>query len=413
MNRNQLWENYLNNKLTDVEIIVNDGYSDNVFKCHKVVLAASEGYFGALFNSGMRECHEDRIKLQIITPQEVFQRVLHFLYTGIPDKANNVSILLDILKCATFFQLPGLEKSVESDIKMLGPADIVELIRSLINSRLMYFPHILIDTMVKNFHGLEELPEILEIPFQAMYSLLSDPNLQVEDEEHLLHFVLKYLSAHSNFTLPKKRALGKTIIWEHIRPTLLQDIGAESISQLIDEPNLLPKIREFEDRVSIFPDNYLISLLLTENDYQQMMKFIHRYLVMRKIYLSIKISEETCKRAHLVLSNWKEDGRFECHMFSFRISFEEGYVGSFFNISFKLRRIVGCNYVHIAFKPNFGCEESIRIPLNQDLNIIKINQEIISGSLLEYIRVSVTGGNKPHGHIMEPSIEFCIHKLES
>ena len=411
MDRLELWNKYLREEFTDLDIIINDGYQDNVFKCHKVVLSSAAGYFGHLFQSGMKESKEAEMKLRINLPKEVFESVLHYIYTGNIVSIKNLSLLLDILKSATYFQLPDLEESVESEIKDLSLNEVIELIGQLVNSHLLYFPRLLIDKIVQYFQDLLKIQEIMMIPFQAMYSLLCSEKLQIKDEESLLSFVIKYISLNQNLTLPKIRALGKTIQWEHIKPSTIQEIGTDIIQQLIDENELYACLREFEDRITIFPENYFIALFLTEVNSKKVKKIAHRYLSAKNLYFSMNISQETCSKMHLVLKNWPENGRFESHNFSFNISFEEGYIGSFFNISFKIRRLVGCEDVHISYKSMDQHKNSIKIPLNQDINITQIDQELITGGFMECLGVSVTGGRKPHAHITEAIIEGCVYHM--
>ena len=145
MNPELLWDKYLNHEMTDTDIIVNDGTNDNVFQCHRLILSSSQGYFGALFKSGMKECFSDEIRLGLQISKDAFIHVLHYIYTGTTSKAHP-SITLEVLKCATFFQLPGLEKAAELDLRAISsPQELIELMQNFNSTVFFYLPQNLID----------------------------------------------------------------------------------------------------------------------------------------------------------------------------------------------------------------------------------------------------------------------------
>lgn len=52
-----------------------------VFRVHRLVLAASSPYFSALFSGGMREADKDEVQIIGVDPA-VFESLLEFVYTG-------------------------------------------------------------------------------------------------------------------------------------------------------------------------------------------------------------------------------------------------------------------------------------------------------------------------------------------
>lgn len=53
----------------------------DIFKVHRLVLAASSPYFAALFAGGMRESSKDVVRI-LGVDAEIFQILLDFIYTG-------------------------------------------------------------------------------------------------------------------------------------------------------------------------------------------------------------------------------------------------------------------------------------------------------------------------------------------
>ena len=94
---------------------------DVKFVAHKVVLAARSTYFRSMLYGGLRESgnnnnnnkKDDVIVLHDVTPI-AFGNVLHYLYTGNPDKdLMTVDDTLDLLVTADLFQLDELQHVCE------------------------------------------------------------------------------------------------------------------------------------------------------------------------------------------------------------------------------------------------------------------------------------------------------------
>lgn len=86
------------NKLCDVDLLV----EREVFRCHKIVLAAASPYFKAMFTSGLMETNMDRINLQGVDPHSV-SVLINFAYSG--EILVKEMTVCQILPVATMFQV--------------------------------------------------------------------------------------------------------------------------------------------------------------------------------------------------------------------------------------------------------------------------------------------------------------------
>uniref|UniRef100_A0AAV2JXK4 BTB domain-containing protein n=1 Tax=Knipowitschia caucasica TaxID=637954 RepID=A0AAV2JXK4_KNICA len=67
----------LNRELTDVVLSV----QGEDFPCHRAILAAASHYFRAMFCSGLRESHEERVEMKGLD-SETMRILLDYTYTG-------------------------------------------------------------------------------------------------------------------------------------------------------------------------------------------------------------------------------------------------------------------------------------------------------------------------------------------
>lgn len=107
---------YAQGVLTDVSVCV----GDQVFECHKALLAARSETFKAMFTSGMAESKESKITIKHVSSPRVFQAMLQFMYTDDCDdlirdktprqhgKAEAVARVLDLLTLADQYMVSSL-----------------------------------------------------------------------------------------------------------------------------------------------------------------------------------------------------------------------------------------------------------------------------------------------------------------
>ncbi|XP_046578550.1 kelch-like protein 12 [Haliotis rubra] len=105
--REQLWEALTKNNDCDVTIKIDD----DMFQCHKVVLAMMSPYFDAMFTSGFKETDNKVIEVQSISP-DTFRNVLEHIYRR--NAAVNTSNVLDVLHASSMFLLDSLIERCET-----------------------------------------------------------------------------------------------------------------------------------------------------------------------------------------------------------------------------------------------------------------------------------------------------------
>lgn len=83
--------------LCDIDVLV----KMEVFRCHKIVLAAASPYFKAMFTSGLMESKMDKVNLQGVDPDSV-SVLISFAYSG--EILIKEMTVCQILPVATMFQ---------------------------------------------------------------------------------------------------------------------------------------------------------------------------------------------------------------------------------------------------------------------------------------------------------------------
>ena len=178
MEREHFWRMFLEEKLTDITLHV----GGNAFKCHRIILAASPGYFGSIFNSKMKECEIHDINIGLNVSKDSFLDVLYYLYTGKTRKVQTHRIF-EILNCCNYLQLPGLEKSISTDFTSNTTSEeITDLIKTLSETNVIFFPNTFIQIIAKNFYQLINLDEIKSLSFSSLIKILSHPDLKINEE---------------------------------------------------------------------------------------------------------------------------------------------------------------------------------------------------------------------------------------
>ena len=98
---------------------------DQAFKAHKCILSSQSEYFQAMFESGMQEDSTNVVVIKDFSP-EVFQKALHFLYTGWKHKNSDFGRAISLLPLADKYRLSDLAKDCVDKIKLCIAADTVE-----------------------------------------------------------------------------------------------------------------------------------------------------------------------------------------------------------------------------------------------------------------------------------------------
>ena len=403
--REVYWQHFLHGNFTDLEITINDGETDHSFKCHKIILSSAGGFFGSMYDCEMLESYSDSFRISQKVSKQIFTKILLYIYTERTEKID-AAHLLELLFCASYFQLPGLEKAVEDDINSLTTTDeIADLIKSLTKSNAIDLPSKLIENIVMNFNTLRVLDEMMMLPYSSIISIIQNPKLRVKEEAMILDFIIKYKN-NKQLSESKLRAMGDCILWENIGTEKLENIGMSEIEALIDEETLQQKTREFEDRIVVFPDNAMFALLVTQSSINSAQDFCKRYTSASNMMFSFEVNPENCEKYHIWLNDWPENGVFERRNFSFSLGFDEGYVGAFFSVKMNFHPINTCQVMHIHPNTPKG-ELHHKIELSAKENII-IREDLMCGSLMDKVRFSVTGEKKPHGKIENFVIMGCI-----
>ncbi|KAM7407336.1 hypothetical protein PAMA_003182 [Pampus argenteus] len=201
----------VNRELTDVILCV----QGNDFPCHRAVLAAASQYFRAMFCSGLKESHEDRVEMKGLD-SETMHCLLEYTYTSravltysnvqkILEAASQFQFLRVVDACAGF-----LSKSLhlESCIGILNLAESHAL--TTLKTRAQGY-------IISQFSQVIQQEDFVELPADSMETLLQKDDLDVKCEECVFEALMRWVRARQDERYPLLPSL-----LSHVRLPLLE-----------------------------------------------------------------------------------------------------------------------------------------------------------------------------------------------
>ncbi|XP_059170045.1 uncharacterized protein LOC131951703 [Physella acuta] len=182
-------ENVWTNKLLcDVTVKV----QDEIFECHRLLLAVASDFFLALFRSGMKEVTENVVVLHDIS-SEAFHLILKGLYTG----ANVLSAenYIDVWRAAHQLQIQTVIQLCENFASKNITADTWETIYTIATS--LQSERVLAklqEYMVNNFNEVCISPIFLQLTFEDLRDLIKSQDLVVSSEDLVLESVIRWVT---------------------------------------------------------------------------------------------------------------------------------------------------------------------------------------------------------------------------
>ncbi|KAI8498524.1 hypothetical protein Bbelb_237260 [Branchiostoma belcheri] len=145
------------------------------YRVHRAVLAASSDYFRVMFTSGMKECSEDTITLEGVSPDGL-RRVIDFMYTTTITLTENT--IVATLDTASQLQIqPVLELCGEYIVEQMDEENCFDILR------------------VANLYGLNTMSEttdFLDMSEESLTAALTNDRLDLKEIE-LFELVVKWL----------------------------------------------------------------------------------------------------------------------------------------------------------------------------------------------------------------------------
>ena len=418
---NIIWISTEENSIPNIIIEFIDLNYSFFYNCNSNLLSDHSAYFKWLFSSdtkGISDNISNIITVRLQMTNTVFHILIEFISTGIMNVIIDEKNIIPLYKGSLILQIDRFDEIVIAPYinKLIKERRIDDFIDLLLKEKLITIPDTLANFIASNFQDFVNLPQIKELPFAAIYNIISNPHIVLRDEGTLLQFIVEYIHMHKNkITLKMSFALGNFLKWNYVSPDIIKELEdkyeTNYILQLITQLSLQEYINEFEERISIFPEDYIFALLLTEPDIFSVFKFANRYSYERNLFFITPIEYERCDKLHIEIGDFPLDGHFKRCNFTFRLSFKDGAYGAFFNIRFKLTNMEGCKTIHIKYKP-YKAEKIIHEKIDIDKqtefkDFVLVNHKIFP-YLVNEIRISITGIKKPHGDIQNTLLTGCV-----
>ena len=186
----QFWEAEL---MCDIEVVAQ--YPDQmkrVISAHKIVLAANIPYFKAMFLSGMHETGANRVHVQNVHPDSLYEMV-KFAYTGCltitPDTAQN------ILTAANFLQLPSIiTVAVNMMLKHLDVMNCIGIYKFAQASNIFDLQQAAFKFITDKFAAVsKESDEFLTLKKDDLKEFVFDEQLNINQEEDVFEAIVRWM----------------------------------------------------------------------------------------------------------------------------------------------------------------------------------------------------------------------------
>ncbi|XP_044178438.1 kelch-like protein diablo [Acropora millepora] len=179
-----------NDHFCDVTVLVKDKY----FKAHKVLLTASSPFFRKLLSSGLKESHEDVIKIELDeATEDVMEEVLSYIYTGgvlITDKRAH-----NLIATADYLLLPGLKTLASNFIQNnVTPKNCIFNFYFAEKYDCKELKEKACEVVTSNFTMVMETEGFLRLQANEVSDWISRDDIIVGAEEEVLHGIVKWVS---------------------------------------------------------------------------------------------------------------------------------------------------------------------------------------------------------------------------
>lgn len=201
----------VNRELTDVILSV-QGHD---FLSHRVILAAASQYFRAMFCSGLKESHEERVEIKGLD-SSTMRSLLEYTYTSRAQLTpSNVQRILEAASQFQFMRVVDacsnfLSKSMhlESCVGILNLADCHALPALRTTAQ---------DYIATRFSQVAQQQDFLELPAESMEAVLQRDDLDVKYEESVFEALMRWIRARQD-----QRFTALARLLSHVRLPLLE-----------------------------------------------------------------------------------------------------------------------------------------------------------------------------------------------
>ena len=213
--RDLFWQFQRQGLFTDVTLSI----GDSVYNCHKIILAATTGFFKNLLTSGFNESlpFTTVINLGVDDPAGIFENVLKYIYSG------NISWVtptnaLATYHLATYFGLQGLCDAANNIFKNTSVMTPERIIDQILSSGSSFVPDSAIGCIASKFNQLTESDSLLQLPIGVLSRVVKSPDLRIRSDGDIVNVLSRYHNIHK-LSDAHLKLLGKAIHWQLLSPT--------------------------------------------------------------------------------------------------------------------------------------------------------------------------------------------------
>ncbi|XP_061548489.1 kelch-like protein 6 [Phycodurus eques] len=201
----------VNLELTDVVVCV----QGQDFPCHRAILAAASQYFRAMFCSGLKESHEERVEMKGLD-SETMETLLQYTYTS--QALLTQSNVQKVLEAASQFQfLRVADACVGYLSRSLHPNTCIGILNLADRHTLPTLKTKAQDYIVAQFSQVVQQQDFPEVPAESLETILQRDDLHVRYEECVFEGLMRWVRAEQD---ERRRLLARLL--SYVRLPLLE-----------------------------------------------------------------------------------------------------------------------------------------------------------------------------------------------
>ena len=210
--RSHFWEFQKQGRYTDVTVAV-DGRE---YRCHKLILAATGGFWESALTGGFEESLPDCsfIDLRMSDPANIFGNILKYIYCGDTSWLTTGNALHAFI-FAVYLNLRGLEDAIERLFENINSDLVEKVLARLVRLPMPLVPQSVIGFMASHFYQMVENEVLYSLPTVIVQNIFRSDRLRMHSEAEVVRAMARYHAMHKLSEIDRE-TLGECVVWQNL-----------------------------------------------------------------------------------------------------------------------------------------------------------------------------------------------------
>ena len=210
--RRRFWEYQKQDRYTDVTVSVDS----REYRCHKLILAATGGFWESALTSGFEESLPECsfIELRLSDPTNIFGNVLKYIYCGDTSWLTTGNALHAFI-FAVYLNLQGLEDAIERMFEDVSSDLVEKVLARLVTLPLPLVPQSVIGFMASHFYQMVDNEVLYSLPIVVLQNIFRSDRLRMHSEAEVVRAMARYHGMH-HLSQIDRETLEQCVVWQNL-----------------------------------------------------------------------------------------------------------------------------------------------------------------------------------------------------